>query len=101
MKNKIILSIAMTSAICMTDLAGAETEQEATSVERVEVHSGKCASGKCGTLKAYEASKLTTDPQDKLSYARDGKCGISGRGVAVNTNLTPTSGTCSDGVCGQ
>lgn len=100
MKNKVILSIAMTSTLCLGDLALAEAVVS-TSVERAEVHSGKCASGKCGTEKAYTSSELNYNPQDRLVYARDGKCGLSGQGVAVNTNLTTTSGSCSDGVCGQ
>lgn len=100
MKNKVILSIAMTSAIYLSEACLAE-ETASTSVERVETHSGKCASGKCGTEKAYAASELNYNPQDQLVYARDGKCGLSGQGVAVNTNLNTAAGTCSDGVCGQ
>ncbi len=104
MNNKLILSIAMTSVITFADAAMAGEAIQTTgptSVERPEVHSGKCASGKCGTVKAYGASVLAYNPQDRLVLARDGKCGLSGQGVAVNTNLAAVSGTCSDGVCGQ
>lgn len=106
MKNKLILSITMTSAACFAIdvFSSPQTNTPTTvaqSVERVELHSGKCASGKCGTEKNYAASVLTYDPQDRLVLARDGKCGLSGQGVAANTNLTTALGTCSDGVCGQ
>lgn len=108
MKNKLILSIAMSSVVCLnTNLAqamvnDASTNTDATTVkvEREEVHGGKCAAGKCGTSKAYGASTLTHDPQDYLVYARDGKCGLSGQGVIVNSKKTPL-GKCATGVCGQ
>lgn len=110
MKNKLILSIAMSSAVCFnTNLACASTEEDTalvaaiattSTIEREEVHGGKCAAGKCGTLKAYEASKLTHDPQCRLVHARDGKCGLSGKGVAINTNAV-IAGDCAGGVCGQ
>ena len=108
MKNKLLLSIAMSSAINLnTNLAcAASTEnndnlvEEIVSIEREETHSGKCASGKCGTLKAYEESVLTHDPQCRLVQARDGKCGITGKGVVENTKKAADS-KCASGVCGQ
>ena len=110
MKNKLILSIAMSSVFCLnTNLAYATTAEDnalvaaiepTKAIEREELHGGKCAAGKCGTSKAYETSKLTHDPQEFLVRARDGKCGLSGKGVAANTNVA-IIGVCAGGVCGQ
>ena len=57
MKNKLVLSITMTSLVCFAaeafpDIQTNTPAATAQPVERVEQHSGKCASGKCGTEKS-------------------------------------------------
>lgn len=100
MKKQIVLSIAMSSLLGLsaeTTLA-AEASQPAQAVKSQSGHGGKCASGKCGTVKMYEKAQLKHDPQDQLVRARDGKCGKTGQGVhadkAGNSKMV-------EGVCGQ
>jgi hypothetical protein len=98
LKNKIILSIAMTSLVTMyAEPLMAETSHAAQPVKSESGNGGKCASGKCGTVKMYEKADLKSDPQDKLVRARDGKCGKSGQG----THAAAASCKMTEGVCGQ
>jgi hypothetical protein len=63
--------------------------------------SGKCASGKCGTEKIYSQATITHDPQDNLVRARDGKCGLTGKGVKnAAYPQQPGDEKCVNGVCG-
>lgn len=99
MKNKLILSIAMSSSMCLnTTYASNTVDSTASPIQRQELHGGKCAAGKCGTSKAYATSELTHNPQCYLVRARDGKCGLSGKGV---TAIAVGAGTCASGICGQ
>ncbi|POA98294.1 MULTISPECIES: hypothetical protein [Chromobacterium] len=98
MKNQIILSIAMTSLIGLNaEPVLAEPSQPAKTVQSESGNGGKCASGKCGTVKMYEKADIQHDPQDQLVRARDGKCGKTGQGIQ------PVPPRCKmvEGVCGQ
>ncbi|MEO9080159.1 MAG: hypothetical protein ABI268_12725 [Rhodanobacter sp.] len=59
---------------------------------------GKCASGKCGTEKIYGQAKLDHNPDGVLVQARDGKCGLSGKGFSVAPS---TRDKLAEGVCGK
>lgn len=100
MKKQIILSIAMTSLLGLSAEAAlaAEASQPAQAVKSQSDHGGKCASGKCGTVKMYEKAPLRHDPQDQLVRARDGKCGKTGQGVHSDQT---GKGKMVEGVCGQ
>ncbi|WP_227108354.1 hypothetical protein [Chromobacterium rhizoryzae] len=100
MKKQIILSIAMTSLLGLSAEAAlaAEASQPAQAVKSQSGHGGKCASGKCGTVKMYEKAPLQHDPQDQLVRARDGKCGKTGQGVHSDQT---GKGKMVEGVCGQ
>ncbi|MCP1290330.1 hypothetical protein NK214_09020 [Chromobacterium sp. S0633] len=100
MKKQIILSIAMTSLLGLSAEAAlaAEASQPAQAVKSQSGHGGKCASGKCGTVKMYEKAPLRHDPQDQLVRARDGKCGKTGQGVHSDQT---GKGKMVEGVCGQ
>jgi uncharacterized low-complexity protein len=101
MNGKLVLSIAVTSLASIgavsvpalaTDNAPAQTDA------KPKAHGGKCASGKCGTEKIYAKVALDKNPQDRLVYARDGKCGLSAKGHDVKQ--TPAK-KLVEGVCGQ
>lgn len=104
MKNKLMLSIALSSFVGLTGAAAhAQTETAATetSVAKAPTSGGKCASGKCGTEKIYGKAEIKHNPQDLMVRTRDGKCGTYARGLradgvekACGTNLV-------SGVCGQ
>ncbi|UTH73515.1 hypothetical protein [Chromobacterium sp. IIBBL 290-4] len=100
MNKQIILSIAMTSMLSLSAEAApaAEASQPAQAVKTDSGHGGKCASGKCGTVKMYEKANIQHNPQDQLVRARDGKCGKSGQGLHA---APPRCGKIVEGVCGQ
>lgn len=100
MKKQIILSIAMTSLLGLSAKAAlaAEASQPAQAVKSQSGHGGKCASGKCGTVKMYEKADIKHNPQDQLVRARDGKCGKTGQGVHSDQT---GKGKMVEGVCGQ
>ncbi|NHR04347.1 hypothetical protein HA052_03970 [Chromobacterium haemolyticum] len=100
MKKQIILSIAMTSLLGLSAEAAlaAEASQPAQAVKSQSGHGGKCASGKCGTVKLYEKADIKHNPQDQLVRARDGKCGKTGQGVHSDQT---GKGKMVEGVCGQ
>ncbi|AXT46642.1 MULTISPECIES: hypothetical protein [Chromobacterium] len=100
MKKQIILSIAMTSLLGLgADSAlAAEASQPAQEVKSQSGHGGKCASGKCGTVKMYEKADIKHNPQDQLVRARDGKCGKTGQGIHPGK---AGPGKMVEGVCGQ
>ncbi|KEQ17910.1 hypothetical protein [Endozoicomonas numazuensis] len=105
MKNKVILSIAMGSMIGMGFNAAQAAETPATGgAEKVASkpdtsNGGKCASGKCGTVKIFEKANVDGDHQDLLVYARDGKCGLSGKGVGATETVDSEKQV--TGLCGQ
>jgi uncharacterized low-complexity protein len=100
MKNKLTLSIAITSlasigAFSVSTLAAENTPHVAG---KAAPKAGKCASGKCGTEKIYGKAALEKNPQDRLVRARDGKCGLTAEGYAVES--TPRK-KLAEGTCGQ
>ncbi|PSW18186.1 hypothetical protein C9I98_17555 [Photobacterium sanctipauli] len=108
MHNKIVLSIAMTSVLAMNaGTVQAESQDNATAAQKPVVsapssnNGGKCASGKCGTEKIFAKVELNSDPQDKLVRARDGKCGLTGQGLAPEEATIAQPGKCAGGLCGQ
>ena len=114
MKNKLVLSIAMGSMIGMGfNTAQANTASDDAQISNAEVvvetpsttdggdggNGGKCASGKCGTIEIYKDVKIDGNQQGKLIYARDGKCGIDGKGIGKTT--TVDSDKQVNGLCGN
>jgi len=104
MKNKLALSIAITSLASTGAVSlPAHAADNAPTVNAdakapPKAHGGKCASGKCGTEKKYAKVALDKNPQDRLVYARDGKCGIGAKGHDLKQ--TPRD-KLIEGVCGQ
>ena len=104
MSKKLTLSITLTSALCLsTAFMAIGTATESYASEKTTKHGGKCAAGKCGTDKRFAKKELADDPQDRLSCARDGKCGLSGRGVGYSdeNGFSVSSSKITSGVCGQ
>lgn len=104
MNSRVLLSIALISAVSSTSVS-ANTAQSTTQepqkvVKKEETHGGKCASGKCGTEKIYGKANVNHNPQGKLVRARDGKCGTDGNGINETAKATDNS-KCVGGVCGQ
>ncbi|WP_192482763.1 MULTISPECIES: hypothetical protein [Cysteiniphilum] len=103
MNNTITLSIAITSllSLSMSNIVSANTSTT-TQVSSVSTDSGgKCAAGKCGTEKFYAEAKITHDPQGKLVYARDGKCGTTGYGIKPSDEVLVAQARSVGGRCGQ
>jgi uncharacterized low-complexity protein len=101
MTNKFTLTIAIASlatlgAISVPAHAADAVRPPASS--KTNSHGGKCASGKCGTEKIYSKAVIDKDPQGRLVRARDGKCGLTAEGYAVEA--TPRK-KLAEGVCGQ
>ncbi|MED5525108.1 MAG: hypothetical protein VX447_10195 [Pseudomonadota bacterium] len=103
MKNRVLLSITVGTLFSLGSAAAqAQQAPEAPqkAVKKETSHGGKCASGKCGTEKIYGKAALKHDPQGKLVRARDGKCGMTGKGVDDEPQKAGDS-KCVSGVCGQ
>lgn len=102
MQEKLILSIAVTClatiGVAATVHAGDVPQAVAHAPKTDTSHGGKCASGKCGTEKIYSKAKIAHDPDGQLVRARDGKCGLSGKGYAVEVS---EQDRLAEGVCGQ
>ncbi|MBS0237119.1 MAG: hypothetical protein JSS54_10080 [Proteobacteria bacterium] len=100
MKKEIALSIAVTSLMLTSAFAESPSTNGATAAApAAKPHGGgKCASGKCGTEKFYSARKLDSDPNGVLVRARDGKCGMTGKGHDVTES---TIDRLAQGVCGK
>jgi uncharacterized low-complexity protein len=104
MNNKLAVSIAITSLASIgavslpVHAADNAAAPQADAKAAPKTHGGKCASGKCGTEKIYSKVVLDKDPHGRLVRARDGKCGLSGKGHEVK--LTPRN-KLAEGVCGQ
>lgn len=102
MNNKLALSIAITSLASLGAISApahaADTPATTTNAKSSSSHGGKCASGKCGTEKIYSKAAIDQNPQDRLVRTRDGKCGLTGEGHAVEQT---TSKKLAEGVCGQ
>jgi uncharacterized low-complexity protein len=101
MKDKLILSITLTAltvaAVEPVVAADANTPAKNTPTTPVK-HSGKCASGKCGTEKLYSKVAVAHNPDEQLVLARDGKCGVSGKGHDATVS---DQDRFASGVCGQ
>ncbi len=98
MDNKMLLTITVVTAISLTASAYAAPDNSALNLdeEDIKTKSAGCAAGKCGSLKKFEEVNTVVDPQDKLVYARDGKCGVSGHSARP-----AKPGKCASGVCGS
>jgi hypothetical protein len=97
MKRELVLGITATSLLVVTQAFAApqavpEPPGQPTS------GGGKCASGKCGIEKIYSQTKLQHDPNGQLVRARDGQCGLSGKGDRVVESRTARL---AEGVCGR
>lgn len=103
MKNKLILSITLSSFVGLTagGFAHAESPVTETVTTKAKASGGKCASGKCGTEKLYEKAQIKHNPQDQLVRSRDGKCGIDAKGLETQTLEKEAADKCASGVCGQ
>ncbi|GMM62474.1 hypothetical protein [Novosphingobium pituita] len=98
MKRELILGIAVTS-LAASAAQAAEAASAATTTASPAAHGGgKCASGKCGTEKIYAQTKLKQDPSGQLVRARDGQCGLSGKGYKV---AQTSQDRLAEGVCGR
>ncbi|WP_440683520.1 hypothetical protein [Cysteiniphilum halobium] len=109
MNHKVTLSIAISSllSIPLVNSSNANTSQD-TNTSQVKQENaiaantgGKCAAGKCGTEKLYAQAKLAHNPQDKLIYARDGKCGTTGYGIKPSQTTLDAQSRSVGGICGQ
>lgn len=113
MKNKIPLTIALTATMSFSAAFAADNTKvlynQAPSIDTSESSpiaqgEGKCASGKCGSLKKFGVVEVDADKQDgKLVRARDGNCGTKACKVydKLNKKEIDQLGKCSNGVCGQ
>jgi hypothetical protein len=99
MKRELILGIAITSLASGAAFAAGVSDGTAATTASPTAHGGgKCASGKCGTEKIYSQTKLKQNPDGQLVRARDGQCGISGKGYKVALS---NSDRLAEGVCGR
>ena len=112
MKNKIPLTIALTATMSLSaafaaDISNASDNSsgaEASETSPIAQGEGKCASGKCGSLKKFGVVEVDADAQDgKLVRVRDGNCGTAGNKVygKLDKKEIPQLGKCSSGVCGK
>lgn len=108
--KKIPLTIALTASmsfgVALAEEAKAPVTQAQDSSESSPIAQGegKCASGKCGSLKKFGVVDVNSDEQDgKLVRARDGKCGttVEKNYGKQNKKEVAQLGKCSNGVCGQ
>ena len=102
MNTKLTLSIALTSLIALGVVSqpavSADTAQTQQSAPKATKGGGKCASGKCGTEKIYGKAAVDRNPDQQLVHARDGKCGLTGKGYSIEES---TAYKLAQGVCGQ
>jgi len=97
MKHELILGIAATSLLSAQAFAAPQASPPAPTSQAAK-GGGKCASGKCGTEKIYSQTKLQHDPNGQLVRARDGTCGVTGKGHQVAENSRTRL---AEGVCGR
>ncbi|ABI83222.1 hypothetical protein FM755_02405 [Francisella tularensis] len=108
--KKIPLIISLTASMSFGIALAAEAKAPVTQVQDSSESSpiaqgeGKCASGKCGSLKKFGVVDVDADEQDgKLVRARDGNCGTKvckAYGKQDKKEIAQL-GKCSNGVCGQ
>ncbi|MED7818635.1 MULTISPECIES: hypothetical protein [unclassified Francisella] len=111
--KKIPLTIVLTASISFSVALAEEAKAPITQTQSVQDVSesspiaqgeGKCASGKCGSLKKFGVVDVDADEQDgKLVRARDGNCGTKvckSYGKQDKKEIAQL-GKCSNGVCGQ
>lgn len=103
MNNTITISIAITSllGLSISNTVNASTSTTTQTSAVAADTGGKCAAGKCGTEKRYAEAKITHNPQEKLVYARDGKCGITSYGLNPSNKVIEAQNRLVDGRCGQ
>lgn len=112
MKNKIPLTIALTATMSLSAAFAADTSSssndqtatEASVASPLAQGEGKCASGKCGSLKKFGVVEVDADKQDgKLVRVRDGNCGTKTNKIYSKKGKKeiPQLGKCSSGVCGR
>ncbi|WP_137788042.1 hypothetical protein [Sphingomonas sp. 3P27F8] len=97
MKHELILGIAVTSLLSAQSFAAPQAPTPA-STSQAASGGGKCASGKCGTEKIYSQTKLQRDPNGQLVRARDGTCGLTGKGHQI---VEASRTRLAEGVCGR
>ena len=100
MQERLILTIAVSCFASLACMGGAHaaTEVLAHAPKTDTSHGGKCASGKCGLEKIYSKAPIKQDRNGHLVRARDGQCGLSGKGYAVPVSEKERL---AEGVCGQ
>lgn len=100
MKDKLLLTIAIASLASLNTIASPAAASAAPAAPKASAPhgGGKCASGKCGTEKIYSKAKIDHNPQGTLVRARDGKCGLSGKGYSVADS---SRDKLAEGVCGR
>lgn len=99
MKREILLSIVAASLLSATAYAAPQDAPAATTSGATAVKGGgKCASGKCGTEKIYGRVDAKQDTDGQLMRARDGKCGLSGKGFNV---VRSDRDRMAEGVCSR
>jgi hypothetical protein len=98
MNKNLLLSISVLTTITLSNTAFAAADAMPAPVQHEDpkIKSAGCAAGKCGGLKKFEEVDTTSNPQDKLVYARDGKCGLTG-----HSNQPVPPGKCASGLCGN
>ncbi|GGF94740.1 MULTISPECIES: hypothetical protein [Cysteiniphilum] len=103
MNNTITLSIAITSllGLSISNTVNASTSTTTQTSAVTADTGGKCAAGKCGTVKRYAEAEITQNPQEKLVYARDGKCGVTGYGLNPDDEVVKAQTRSVGGRCGQ
>jgi hypothetical protein len=102
MKREIVLGIAVTSLLAANAFAAPQGAGGAPAVasagKATNGGGGKCASGKCGTEKIYGKKADAHGSDGAQVHARDGKCGLTGKGYKVTES---NRDRLAEGVCGK
>ena len=111
MKTSIPLTLALTATMTLgtafaedtKSINDQNTEVESSKNSPIAQGEGKCASGKCGSLKKFGVVDMNQDEQDgKLVRVRDGNCGSHNCKVYKEGKKEVRQlGKCSNGVCGK
>lgn len=103
----IALTVTMTLGVAFAEDAKSVNEQnaqvESSENSPIAQGEGKCASGKCGSLKKFGVVDMNQDVEDgKLVRVRDGNCGSHNFKVYKEDKKEVSQlGKCSNGVCGK
>jgi uncharacterized low-complexity protein len=100
MKREIVLGIAVASLLSANAFAAPQDADgaPASAGRATNGGGGKCASGKCGTEKIYGKKADARGSDGAQVHARDGKCGLSGKGYKVAES---NRDRLAEGVCGK